>query len=193
MRVSREKAAENRERVVSAAAEQFRAHGFDGIGVADLMKAAGLTHGGFYGNFASKDDLAAEAVTRAFTDTTDLLRERALASDDPFATAVQIYLSAVHRDAPDTGCAVAALSQDAARSSRALRAAFEAGIARYLGLIEELGGVSRDTAMSIYAAMVGGLTLARTVLDPALSDAILASTTATVLAIRNSSPAPLQS
>ena len=88
MRVSREKAAENRERVVEVAAEQFRAHGFDGIGVADVMKAAGLTHGGFYGNFASKDDLEAEAATRAFADTTRWMRERALAAADPFAEAV---------------------------------------------------------------------------------------------------------
>src|SRR3569623_3655659 len=113
MRVSREKAAENRERVVEVAAEQFRAHGFDGIGVADLMKAAGLTHGVFYGNFASKDDLEAEAATRAFADTTRWMRERALAADDPFATAVSLYLSPAHRDRADTGCAISALAQAA--------------------------------------------------------------------------------
>src|SRR5437868_2246392 len=115
MRVSREKAAENRERVVEVAAEQFRAHGFDGIGVADLMKAAGLTHGGFYGQFGSKDDLAAEAASRAFAETTASLRARAMATDDPFAAAISFYLSAAHRDSPDRGCAIAALSQDAAR------------------------------------------------------------------------------
>lgn len=193
MRVSREKAAENRARVVSTAAEQFRAHGFDGIGVADLMKAAGLTHGGFYGNFSSKDELAAEAVTRAFADTTERLRRRALAADDPFAAAVGFYLSTAHRDAPETGCAVAALSQDAARGSAELHKAFEDGISGYLDLIEELGTVSRDTAMSIYATMVGAVTLARAVADPVLSLAILEAAKASVLATRNSAPEPLRS
>ena len=192
MRVSREKAAENRERVVDVAAEQFRAHGFDGIGVADLMKAAGLTHGGFYGNFASKDDLAAEAVDRALLENTVSMRSRALEADDPFAVAVRLYLSPAHRDAPGSGCTVAALSQDAARGSPKLRAAFERGILRYLALIEELGGVSRETATGIYATLVGGLTLARTVVDPALSDAILASAADTAIGLRNSAPAPLQ-
>src|SRR5260221_14448270 len=67
MRVSRQKAAENRERIIDAAGALFREHGFDGIGVADIMKAAGLTHGGFYGHFESKDDLAAEACTAALS------------------------------------------------------------------------------------------------------------------------------
>ncbi len=192
MRVSRERAAENRERVVTTAAEQFRARGFDGIGVADLMKAAGLTHGGFYGSFDSKDDLAAEAVSRAFADTTTSIRDRALATDDPFATAIGIYLSPTHRDAPETGCAVAALSQDAARGSRKLHAAFEVGISGYLALIEELGAVPRNTAMAIYSTMLGALTLSRAVVDPALSDAVLASARAAVLTMRNSVPHPLQ-
>jgi len=110
----------------------------------------------------------------------------------PFAAAIKIYLSATHRDAPGSGCTVAALSQDAARGSPKLRAAFERGILRYLALIEELGGVSRETATGIYATLVGGLTLARTVVDPALSDAILASAADTAIGLRNSAPTPLQ-
>ena len=186
MRVSREKAAENRERVVEVAGEQFRAHGLDGIGVADLMKAAGLTHGGFYGNFASKDDLAAEAVTRAFAETTRLMRERALASDDPFAAAVGIYLSPAHRDNVETGCAIAALSQDAARGSDALRQAFADGIETYLKLIDDLSGGPRTKSEVIYSTMVGALTLARAVTDQAKSLQILESAKAAVLALRNS-------
>ena len=73
MKVSREQAAENRERIVQVAAKLFRERGFDGIGVADLMKAAGLTHGGFYGHFGSKEDLAAEASDRALKDITAIL------------------------------------------------------------------------------------------------------------------------
>ena len=186
MRVSREKAAENRQKVVEVAGEQFRAHGFDGIGVADLMKAAGLTHGGFYGNFASKDDLAAEAVTRAFAETTQRIRERALASDDPYATAVGIYLSPAHRDSVETGCAIAALSQDAARGSAKLRDAFAAGIETYLELIDELSGGPRSRSEVIYSTMVGALTLSRAVTDPAQSLQILDSAKAAVLALRNS-------
>ena len=186
MRVSREKAAENRERVVEVAGQQFRAHGFDGIGVADLMKAAGLTHGGFYGNFASKDDLAAEAMTRAFAETTARIRERSLASDDPFATAVGIYLSPIHRDNVETGCAIAALSQDAARGSAQLRQDFADGVETYLKLIEELGGGPRAKAEVIYSTMLGALTLSRAVTDPAQSDTILEHARASVLALRNS-------
>ena len=156
------------------------------------MKAAGLTHGGFYGNFASKDDLAAEAVSRAFAETTSRLRARAAGTADPFATAVGIYLSPAHRDAPETGCAIASLSQDAARGSPKLRAAFDAGIANYLNLIEELGGVSRDSAMAIYATMVGGLTLARAASDPDLSGRLLDAAKVAVLGLRNSAPIPLQ-
>ena len=186
MRVSREKAAENRERVVEVAAEQFRAHGFDGIGVADLMRAAGLTHGGFYGNFASKDDLEAEAATRAFADTTRWMRERALAADDPFAEAVGLYLSPAHRDRADTGCAISALAQDAPRGSEQLRTAFAEGIENYFKLIDELSGGDRRKSEVIYSTMAGALTLARAVTDRAQSDQILESAKSAVLALRNS-------
>ena len=121
MKVTREQAAKNRAHVVEVAGAEFRRHGFDGIGVADLMQAAGLTHGGFYNNFASKDALAAEAVTRVFAETTEHLRQIACAADDPFAATVRYYLSPEHRDAVETGCAIAALSQDAARGSPELR------------------------------------------------------------------------
>lgn len=189
MRVSREKAAENRERVVEVAGGLFRAHGFDGIGVADLMKAAGLTHGGFYGQFASKDDLMAEAVSRVFADTIARMRGW-VSAPDPLAAAVRYYLSPAHRDAVETGCAIAALSQDAARGSPKLRAAFEAGISAYIDLIVEVTGKPRAEAMAIYATMLGALTLARTVADPAMSDAILAAAAASLLGGKIS-PAPL--
>ena len=181
MKVSREQAEKNRAHVVEVAGTEFRRHGFDGIGVADLMQAAGLTHGGFYNNFASKDALAAEAVTRVFADTTTRLREYALASSDPFAAAVAYYLSPQHRDSPETGCAIAALSQDAARGSTELRTAFETGIRNYTDLIVELAAVPRAKALAIYAEMVGALTLSRTVIDPVLSAEILAAAIASIL------------
>ncbi len=187
MKVSREQAAKNRAHVVEVAGTEFRRHGFDGIGVADLMQAAGLTHGGFYNNFASKDALAAEAVTRVFAETTERLREHALAADDPYAAMVRFYLSPKHRDSVEAGCAIAALSQDAARGSPALRGAFEAGIGAYLDLIVEATGLSRPQAMAAYATMVGALTLSRTVTDPALSADILAAAIDSLLARKESS------
>jgi TetR/AcrR family transcriptional repressor of nem operon len=168
VRVSREQAEKNRAHVVEVAGAQFRAHGFDGIGVADLMQAAGLTHGGFYNNFASKDALAVEAVGHVFAESIARMREQALSSDDPLRAAVEHYLSPEHRDAPALGCAIAALSQDAARGSPELHRAFEAGVGAYLDLIAELAHVPR------------------TVADPALSDEILASATASLLGKKES-------
>ena len=114
------------------------------------------------------------------------MRERALASDDPYATAVGIYLSPAHRDSVETGCAIAALSQDAARGSAKLRDAFAAGIETYLELIDELSGGPRSRSEVIYSTMVGALTLSRAVTDPAQSLQILDSAKAAVLALRNS-------
>lgn len=181
MKVSHEQAARNRVHVVDVAGTQFRKHGFDGIGVADLMKAAGLTHGGFYNNFPSKNALAVEAVARVFAETRDRLREVAVGAADPLAAIIGLYLSPAHRDALEVGCVVAALSQDATRGSPELRSAFEAGIEGYLDLMVEFGKVSRGEAMSIYATMLGALTLSRTVVDPATSDEILSSAVESLL------------
>ena len=186
MKVSREQATKNRAHVVEVAGAQFRRHGFDGIGVADLMQAAGLTHGGFYNNFASKDALAAEAMTLVFAETTERLRRYALAAADPYAAMVRFYLSPEHRDSVEAGCAIAALSQDAARGSPELRAAFEAGIAAYLELIVEIADVTRPRAMVIYATMVGALTLSRTITDPALSTDMLTAAVEGLLAGKDS-------
>lgn len=185
MKVSREQAAKNRAHVVEVAGAEFRQHGFDGVGISDLMKAAGLTHGGFYNNFPSKDALAAEAMTQAFDQTINGIRERIGGCSDPLASAVRYYLSPEHRDHPEEGCAVAALCQDAARGSDAIRAAFGAGIDRYLDLIADVGGVSRDRATAIYATMLGALTLSRAVADRAVSDQILASAAASILGEKN--------
>ena len=129
MRVSREKAAENRERIIDAAGVLFRAKGFDGIGVADIMKAADLTHGGFYGHFASKDDLAAQASRRAHGALGRQVgaRCRGFAQGAVRGAARELPLAA-HRDDPGRGCAFAALGSDAARSGKAVRAAFAEGL-----------------------------------------------------------------
>src|SRR5271163_1911066 len=122
MRVSRQKAAENRERIIDAAGALFRQKGFDGIGVADIMKAADLTHGGFYGHFASKDDLVAQASGRAMARAAAKWgKVTTTAPKDPYAALLRHYLSPRHRDDPGRGCAFAALSGDAARCGKQVR------------------------------------------------------------------------
>src|SRR5262245_65554969 len=102
MRVTREQAVENRERIVQTAARLFRERGFDGIGVADLMKEAGLTHGGFYGHFESKDDLMAQSLGEALAKGGWL--QRLTGKPKPsFTDVVRAYLSPRHRDHPGAG------------------------------------------------------------------------------------------
>lgn len=180
MKVSREQARLNRAHVVEVAGAEFRRHGFDGIGVADLMKAAGLTHGGFYGNFASKDDLAAEASAQAIAETTAVVAERLATAKHPLAAFADLYLSPEHRDNVAGGCVLAALAPDAARGSPALHQAFEQGVETYLSLLIPLSHgdtepARREAAMATLATAIGALVLSRTVADPTLSNAILAA------------------
>jgi TetR/AcrR family transcriptional repressor of nem operon len=181
MRVSREQAARNREHVVDTAARLFRERGYDGIGVADLMKEAGLTHGGFYANFASKEQLMAEACARAFDGAIERWGKMiAKDGDAALQTITEAYLSPGHVKQPGRGCAVAALGPDAARLAPPVRSGMTAGIAAQ---IETLAGLSdgenaadkRAQAISSYAAMIGALVLARVVDDASLSDEILAA------------------
>jgi TetR/AcrR family transcriptional repressor of nem operon len=179
MKVSREQAAENRERIVQVAAKLFRERGFDGIGVADLMKAAGLTHGGFYGHFASKEDLAAEASDRALKELSQYWSAVIdKAPDEAFSTIVNRYLSEGHRDAPGRGCLVAALGSDVGRQARPVRRVVTDGIQAFIGqLMQLVPGKSRAArrrrALADFAAMVGAVTIARAVDDPALSKDVL--------------------
>ncbi len=179
MKVSRAQAEENRERVVEVAAELFRERGIDGVGIAGVMKAAGLTHGGFYGQFGSKEELVSEACGRA--------AERGLekwkrivdrAEGDPFEALVDHYLSERHRDDPATGCVVAALGADAARSGERVRCALAGGVREYLVFLDDLmaeadDAETRTQAIATFAEMVGALVLARAVGDEALSIEIL--------------------
>lgn len=183
MKVSREQAIKNRAHVVEVAGEQFRTHGFDGIGIADLMKAAGLTHGGFYANFASKDDLAAEAAGAALTQTTQRLQDETAGAANRLDAVVDLYLSAAHRDGVAQGCVLAALAADAARGSYKLHETFESGVENYLTLLTPLmpGATDadrREAAMGTLATLVGALILSRTVASPALSSELLTAAAA---------------
>src|SRR5690348_16853685 len=139
MRVSRERAAENRERIVETAARLFRERGFEGIGVADLMKAASLTHGGFYGHFESKDDLAAEACTRALErSANDWDAVIARDAEDSLAAIGASYLSGKHRDRAGAGCLIAALGSDVSRQSSPVRRAVTKGLEALMARLEGL-------------------------------------------------------
>jgi len=168
--------AASHERIVKAAAARIRRDGVEGLGVADLMREAGLTHGGFYRHFGSRDDLVAQAVEAALAHGSRRAEAAARHEGGPEALAVIIdaYLSPLHRDKPETGCAVAALPADIARSSPRARAAYTAQVRRYLDLFADLEPVGDpDDPHLILATLVGALALARAVDDPVLSDEIL--------------------
>jgi TetR/AcrR family transcriptional repressor of nem operon len=179
MKVSREQAAQNRERIIEAAAQLFRERGFEGIGVADLMKEAGLTHGGFYGHFSSKDDLIAEASARALTRSLSLfsnLPDRA--SRDSLPAIARAYLTREHRDDPGTGCLLAAVGSDMSRQGPAARHAVSDHIRSAVELLTKLipgksRAARRQKAISTYATLVGAMVMARAVADRELSQEIL--------------------
>ncbi len=179
MKVSREQAAQNRERILDAAARLFRERGFEGIGVADTMKAAGLTHGGFYGHFSSKEDLIAQACARAFSRSHQRWSRRAGSTpDDPLSSIIRSYLTPRHRDDPGTGCALAALGSDMARHGPGVRRAVTEGLRSAFNLLSGLvpgksEAARRQKAISTYASLVGAMIMARAVGDPALSQEIL--------------------
>lgn len=195
MRVSREKAEANRRNVVEVASRLFRQRGYDGIGLADLMKGAGLTQGGFYKQFGSKDDLIVEASVEALKSGAGRWAE--LASDapgNPLTAIVEFYLSPGHRDERAEGCAIAALGPDAARHGGPLRQAFGDGVEHYLELLNDMvqGDTDRDRrdkAMVIMATMVGALALSRAVEDQQLSGDILRASTQALLAQNLDEPA----
>jgi len=176
MKVSKAQVQENRARIVEVAAALFRERGYDGVGIADLMGAAGLTHGGFYKHFRSKADLMAEAAAFGIAHTA------AQNSALPSADFVQRYLSRAHRDARDSGCTIAALSGDAARQSEQVKATFAAGIeasvaavlSSHVELAGEGYGAARAAMLNTLAHAVGALVLSRACPDDAaLADEIL--------------------
>jgi TetR/AcrR family transcriptional regulator, transcriptional repressor for nem operon len=179
MRVSRIQAAENRQTVIDVASRLFRERGFDGIGLKDLMKAAGLTQGGFYKQFASKEDLAIEASRRALEGASRRWSDAAAKNpDDPLGAVIAFYLSGDHREEKMDGCPIVALGADAARQGSDVKAAFEAGIKAHLEVlgrfVAEAGGeASSGKAMAILSTMVGAVTLSRVVNDPDLARALL--------------------
>ncbi len=171
MRITKEKRQENHDRIVAIAAEMFRERGFDGVSVADLMETAGMTHGGFYNHFASKEALIAEASAKGFIETSE--RYAGYGVGD----VIDAYISRQHRDARGQGCPAAALSGEAARLPEDTRAVFGEGIAGlFVALEDSLAGRAdaRAQAISLLAQAVGAVILSRACPDASpLADEIL--------------------
>ncbi|RDV01438.1 TetR/AcrR family transcriptional regulator [Sphingorhabdus pulchriflava] len=192
MRYGSEHKAETRARVVKSAAREIRLRGPEKVSVADVMGSAGLTHGGFYAHFASKEALIAEAIDVMFTDMQHRSPafDGALASElaDPrpaLRTFLEAYISPEHRDRPERGCPLPALASDLARNSDTARVRFAAGLAKLTSRIEAvLIRIDNDDpsgeARAAVSQMVGAVALARAVGEGAQSDAILHDTLASL-------------
>lgn len=173
MKVSREQVAENRRKVVDVAARLFRERGFESVTLDDVMNEAGLTRGGFYGHFKSKDDLMAQACAHA-------VRPEA---ENPAATLHDYfteYLSAYHRDNRAGGCAFAALGAEAARKPAETRHSMTEGLKKKIDHVSALAHgdtdkIRRAAAISSLSTMLGGLILARLIDDPVLSEEVLST------------------
>jgi TetR/AcrR family transcriptional repressor of nem operon len=180
MRYDSEHKEKTRQRVLKEAAKAIRAEGPHRIGVAGVMARAGLTHGGFYAHFASKDDLVAGAIDQMFAEGRRRL-ERLTQHESPaegLSAYVDFYLSPEHRDTRTAGCPLPFLAADAPRLTGAARAKFAAGVAGLTAsMAARLAAMGRDdaadAASSALAEMVGALSLARAEPDPARSTAIL--------------------
>jgi len=168
------------ERIVQAAARAIRRHGYRGVGVADVMKEAGLTHGGFYAHFKSRDDMIVEALARAGADSsaaiTRATQARQARGVGAFRAFVDSYLSEAHLASIDTGCPVAALGCDMARQTGAVRQASAQRVERLIARVREtLPGATHATAAVIVGTLVGSLQLARALGDNAEGRAVLAA------------------
>ena len=176
---SRAEKAKTHKRIVSIASRKFREEGLAGVGIAELMKEAGLTVGGFYKHFDSRDDLVAEAVSSAFGAWKR--RVDAAASGGPSVSLAKLidgYLDEAHRDNPGTGCAFSALAPEIARSDKRTRAVTSEQVRNDIQLIATLlpgedKRTARSQAILTFSALVGAMSLARAVSDEALSREIL--------------------
>ncbi len=180
MRYDAEHKQKTREKVLDAAAEAIRAEGPHRLGVAGVMAKAGLTHGGFYAHFQSKEDLVCQTIDHMFARSRlkRLDRESSLGPAEKLVAFIDYYLSPAHRDSP-AGCVLPALAADAQRLTPEVRAAYSRGMAGMTGrlaeLLRDLGhSEPDDLATSSVAEMVGGLMLARAEPDGSRSDLMLA-------------------
>lgn len=196
MKVTREKANQNRAAIVAAAEQLFRAKGFDGVGIADITRAAGLTHGGFYGHFASKDALAAEACALSFAESLERMAARARSGGGGIKAYIDAYLSPAHVTGTAPRCPMAAFSSDIVRQDGQVQARFAEGVADYIAAMAAMlpqadAQARHDRATTLLCTLVGALSLARAVAgsDPAAADALLEQVRSDLIALADA-PAP---
>ena len=193
-RISQEQKDRNRGKIVTAAGERFRARGIDAVGIDELMSTAGMTHGGFYNHFASKEDLAIEVLHQGFTDSLGAVDRMVSDHQESPAAAlnaiIESYLNTFHRDHPEAGCASAALAFDAARHGTKTQSEYGRGLDGYLSAITDLlvsaaqqsgealdPAHAREAAIALFSQMVGALVISRAVAaaNPGLSDEVISS------------------
>jgi len=168
-RSSRKDTELHRRQVIDGAATLLRERGVAGVNVGQLMAEAGLTHGGFYRHFESKDELVRLALEKALAD------QRDWAASQTEAELIDFYLSPEHRDDPGHGCTMGALGSEVARGDDAFRETFAAGFETYLETFRELSGVEREEALARYATLVGALVISRATAGDPVSEEVLAA------------------
>lgn len=179
MKVTRAQAEQNHRKIIQVASRLFRERGYDGVGLADLMKGAGLTQGGFYKKFKSKEDLAIQATAKAFESSKAKWRDvAAKAVKKPLSAMVRFYLSDENRAQIAQGCVFAALAPDSTQRSPELRAVFEAAVTEHLNILEAVMPAdkdenARDKSIVALSTMVGGLILSRSITDDQLASHFL--------------------
>jgi TetR/AcrR family transcriptional repressor of nem operon len=174
-RSSRKDTEKHRQQVIDGAATLLRERGVDGVNVGTLMAEAGLTHGGFYRHFASKDELVRLAVEKAVSD------QQQWVATQTAEGLIDFYLSPAHRDDPGHGCTMGALGGDVARSGDESRAAFADSFERYLESFAERMGIGREEALVRYSTMVGALLIARATAGSPISDDVLSAARSALL------------
>jgi TetR/AcrR family transcriptional repressor of nem operon len=194
MEIAPNRKALTHERILDTASRAIRRAGFQGVGVADIMKEAGLTHGGFYAHFASRDALLAEALVHAGQHSAERIAKGNAAREakgaSPFRAMVEGYLSDRHLSGTENGCAVAALASEMPRQSPEVRAAAAQRVRSLMAMVERSlpEGAAPGTAAAIASQMVGALQLARALGDNAEGKALLADNRNALLARHNVSP-----
>ncbi len=192
MRFDKGHKAATRQRIVETAAAKFRKEGVAGVGIAGLMAEAGLTHGGFYAHFESKEALVREAIDAALDETRARMDRAAVKNDAGIEGLIRNYLRPSHRDMPERGCAIASLAAEIARHEPETIAAFSARVQAFL---ERIAGYLPETlradekqqkAVGILSVMLGALQLSRVMVDAKLSDAVLENGIAAALQLANS-------
>ncbi|WP_439589212.1 TetR/AcrR family transcriptional regulator [Hydrogenophaga sp.] len=189
MEIAPNRKAQTHERILDTAARVIRRTGFNGVGVADIMKEAGLTHGGFYAHFASRDALLAEALAHAGRQSAERIAKgnatREARGASPFRALVEGYLSDRHLSGTENGCAVAALASEMPRQSPEVRAAAAQRVRSLIKLVEGAlpAGTEAARAPAIASQMVGALQLARALGDNTEGKALLATNRNALLAL----------